>query len=185
MTHLVFFKKGFYLAVAAVTGQNDHFSAALPDLFNFFPAINETFFLVGGLQGSPTPSAAILSDLVRIQGYPFRCTLIQNPSRFFIKTVAEKFFRLSTVIAGVMIRNTAGDFCFIHFDAAGFDIIHQKVKDRDRAESIKKIREPFLQPVPGRQIRVPSLRIHKVLDLKLLHMFYNPAYKDFHGLIIA
>ena len=183
--HIVSIGYSLDLAVTTVAGNNQYFGPGAPDLFHLFPRVMESFVFIGCQQGPAAAAAAILVASVGKKIDPMRGALIENPAGFRIITVAEELCGFTAVIAGIVVSDSLGNFSVVQPDLFRTDIIDQQIKYGKRSESIEKIRVPFLQPVPGCKIRMPSLRIHQICNLKFFHMFYNTAHKALHGLVIT
>jgi hypothetical protein len=58
-------------------------------------------------------------------------TLLDNPTRFFKVAVTESLLALPSVIAGIVNRCQLLMDRLVEFDPACFDVLFQKIMDRD------------------------------------------------------
>lgn len=102
----------------------------------FSPAIEDPFRVISGGQGAAAAAATELILSVGIQFHPFFDTLIQDPARFFIIAVAEFFFGIAGIVAGIMIGGQPLETGTIQSDSALRNIFDQQVENRKRSETL-------------------------------------------------
>jgi len=83
--------------------------------------------------------------------------MIKDPARFFIVAVAEFFFGIAGIVAGIMIGGNPFETGTIQPDFALRDIFDQQIENRKGAKLLERLRIPFFETRPGREIGVASL----------------------------
>jgi hypothetical protein len=127
----------FQLAVAAVARDHHHGGAGSLDLVHFPTAIINSLFVVAGRQGTAAAAAANLKLLGWIQIDPIFQALAQNPAGLLIVPMTEQLFRLTAVVAGIVIGSQNIISAFIDSDAFLFDIVNQKIKHGECADFLQ------------------------------------------------
>lgn len=87
--HPVFLFDVIQLAMAAMTGHNDHLCTDRLYLRHFFPAVKYPLFVVSCGQRAATATTAELIFFCRIQINPVLHTLIEDPPGLFKKAMAK------------------------------------------------------------------------------------------------
>ncbi len=168
-----------------MAGNNYHFCTAGPDLIHLFSGVINTLFVVAGYQRTAAAAATDLIHAGWVKVQPVFHALIQNPARFFKKSMPEAPPGFAAVIAGVMIGCRALKSGSVQFNAVFLYVLHQQIKNRYTAEFIKNQREMFFETRPGRQIGMASFGPQEVFDFQLLHLLIDTPGHDFHGFVIT
>ena len=127
----------FQLAVAAVARYHHHRGAGSLDLFHFPTAIINSFFVVAGRQGTAAAAAANLELFGWIHIDPIFQALAHNPAGLLIVAMAEQLFRLTAVVAGIVISSQNVISAFIDSDALLFDVVNQKIKHGEHTDFLQ------------------------------------------------
>jgi hypothetical protein len=164
---------------------HDHLCTHGFDLIDLFSGIKNTFIIVSVGEGASASATADLIHSIGIKIDPVFHALIQNPSGFFKKAVAEMLLGLSSIIAWIMVGCELCKSGSVQLNTTFFDVLYQQIKYRNKSEFGQCFRIICFKTRPGRKVRVASLGPEKVFDLKLFHLFYNPAGHHLHGVIIT
>lgn len=119
-----------------MTGNHNRVRARGADLFYFSPAIEDSFRVISGGQGATAAAATELIPSVGVQVHPVLDTMIKDPARFFIVAVAEFFFSIAGIVAGIMIGGHPLESGTIQPDSSLRDIFDQQVENRKGSETL-------------------------------------------------
>ena len=156
--HGMLFFETVQLTVTAMAWNHDHVRTRCLYLFHFSFAVIYPLLIVSVHKSSSASTTAKLMYSGRIEINPVFKALIHYPARLIKISVAEHFFRLSSVIAGIMVCGADFKLCFVQLYPFLLYIFYKKVEHRVSSEFFQCIGSPFFKTRPGREIRVASFR---------------------------
>jgi len=168
-----------------MAGNNKHSCTAGPDLIHLLSGVKNALFVVAGYQRAAAAAATDLIQAGWIKIHPVFHALIQNPARFFKKTMPEAPLSFAAVVAGIVIGCRSLKSGSVQFNAAFLYVLHKQFKNRYKSEFFKRLRKMFFETRPGRQIGMASFGPQKVFDIQLLHLLVDTPGHDFHGFVIT
>src|SRR5208283_1133765 len=99
---VIFWKPLHYLAMAVGASDHNHVSAAVPDGIIFLASVPRRFIRIRTWPHSATRPTAVTVAAIWLHFDEAIHTLVDDPSRLLIKTLAEVALEFSSVFTGVM-----------------------------------------------------------------------------------
>ena len=136
--------------MAAVAGDDHDFCTGCANLVHFFSPMVNSLCMISCTECAPAATAAELILSIRVEFHPVLMALIHDVSGLLIIPVTEPFFRLTAVIARIMIRCQTVESSPIQLYSAFFYVFDDEIEDGKGAECSICFRVPLLKTQPGR-----------------------------------